>query len=100
MYTASREATRFASAIGEGGTLNYQNCDAIKQVAIDSGWFGGVNADNINISYESNPGEQIATCVSGSPIEVTLGTRVVVDVSADYVPITPILPTIPSYNFV
>jgi Flp pilus assembly protein TadG len=95
VYTASREATRFASAVGEGGTQNYQNCDAIKQVAVDSGWFGGVNADNIDIYYESAPGEQIGTCVTGTPFEAKLGNRIVVDVAADYQPITPILPTIP-----
>ena len=97
VYTASREATRFASAIGENDTLNYQDCDAIKQVAIDSGWFGGVNSDNNNIviSYEASPGTQIGTCVPGSPFNAKLGTRVVVEVSADYVPIVGILPKIP-----
>ncbi len=62
VFTASREATRFGSSVGDGNTKNYLNCEAIAQRAVFSGQFGGVQEDDVTIYYELSPGDIIASC--------------------------------------
>jgi hypothetical protein len=62
VYTASREASRFATSVGEGGTRNYLNCNAIADRAVFHGAFGGVQMNDVTIYYESSPGIIIASC--------------------------------------
>ena len=86
VYTASREAARYGSSVGgwENETPNYQDCEGIIDTAVNSGWFGGVTEENVNIFYESSPGvEPITNC----PYNVPLGYRIVVEVNAVYQPI-------------
>ena len=91
VYTASREAARFGSSVGDEGVPNYMNCDGIRQMAVDMGWFGGIIADNVDVYYESRIDELPIAC----PQNVDLGYRVVVEVTSVYQPLTGILPEIP-----
>lgn len=83
VYTASREAARYGSSVGDGGVTHYMDCDGIRQVAQDTGFFGGVNTTNVNVYYEAKPGDTPVTC----PSDVPLGYRLVVEAQADYTPL-------------
>ncbi|PKO04524.1 MAG: hypothetical protein CVU41_16470 [Chloroflexi bacterium HGW-Chloroflexi-3] len=85
VYTASREAARYGTSVGEDKNLpNYVNCSEIALRAQQSGFFGGVNASDVIIYYESTPGTKLADCGSYDPI---LGDRLVVEVAAEYKPL-------------
>lgn len=62
VYTASREASRFASSVGELGEPNYLQCAEIANVAVDMGFFGGVNLEDVMVFYESSPGVITGSC--------------------------------------
>jgi len=110
VFTASREATRFATSVGNGATKNYLNCEAIANMAASSGSFGGVQLNDITISYESTPGTIVATCPnvsSGSvPLiigctsgdceyEPELGHRILVEIETDFGSLIGIVPDLP-----
>jgi len=89
VYTASREAARFGSSVGEDKiTPNYMNCSEIALRAQESGFFGGVNASNVIIYYEQSPTSQIDERVDCDGIyRPKLGDRLVVEVAAEYEPL-------------
>lgn len=93
VYTASREAARYGSSVGvnAGGITNDQDCAGMIQVAMDTGFFGGITASDVTISYESIPGTVVGTC----PTPTQLGDRVLVQVDSVYQPIFGIIPEIP-----
>jgi len=85
VFTASREATRYGSSVGEDDiNPNYSNCSEIALRAQQSGFFGGVNSSDVVIYYEQKTGTKIGDCGSYKPV---LGDRVVVEVSAIYDPL-------------
>jgi Flp pilus assembly protein TadG len=88
VYTASREAARYGSAAGlvirNGFEIErYRDCEGIKEVAVDTGFFGGVNTTNVNVYYEATPGSSRESC----PSDVPLGYRLVVEAQADFTPL-------------
>ncbi len=99
---ASREAVRFASAIGFNDNtyyLKYQYCSGIRAVAKKYGFLLNLQDSNIAIAYDSGPGTTAITtkCAAGttndSTVVATMGkTRVKVTVSANYSPITKLIP--------
>jgi Flp pilus assembly protein TadG len=98
---ASREAVRFGSAIGfEDNTYyrKYQYCSAIREVAKVSSFLVDLQDSNIVIEYDNGPGSPIFdTCPVGvvrdTTIVVNTGQdRVKVTVSANYSPLTKLLP--------
>lgn len=93
VYTASREATRYATAVGDFSSPQYLNCAGIEQMAIGSGWFGGITTDDIDIHYESTPGTNEGEC--GGTYVPVLGDRVVVEIDTTYRPILGIIPEMP-----
>jgi len=121
VFTASREASRFASSVGQSGNENYMNCQAIVEVATDMGFFGGVSDGDVKIYYESTPGyiegscfkitesgtdkyipvkgncfDGSLTCSETTPrLFPELGYRVRVDINTTYRPIAGIIPEIP-----
>lgn len=121
VYTASREASRFASSVGELGQPNYLQCAEIANVAVDMGFFGGVNFEDVLIFYESSPGvitgscfkiadagkekfialkgncyDGSITCSNTTPrYQPAFGDRVQVQVQTLYKPIVGILPEMP-----
>ena len=101
---ASRQAARYGAATGEINNVTfYQDCDGIRQVANQSAYI--IKFENVNITYDRglNPdGSQIP--ISGinpnpskdsCPVEydtIRNGDRLIVQVSAIYKPIIPIIP--------
>ena len=92
VFTASREASRFGSSVGDIQNPNFENCGMISQVAQDAGFFGGVSPSDITIYYEKSPGVKAGDCGSYHP---DLGDRLVVEVQTTYRPIIGIIPTMP-----
>ncbi len=104
---ASRQAARYGAGSGESGNGTYfQDCEGIREVANRSAIL--TEFDEINITYDRGltaEGEQVAipevdpspeadTC----PVEDNIirnGDRIIVQVSASYEPIIPILPLEP-----
>lgn len=98
IFTASREATRYGSSVGEGGLPNYKNCEQIAETAVRMGSFGGIQYDDISIYYESSPGVWVADCNPGvepanryNPI---LGDRVVVEINTEFRSLVGIVPDV------
>lgn len=87
VFTASREAARYGSSVGvgsDGVITRDRDCAGIAQVAIDMGLFVTIDPNDVQITYESSPGEIIGSCPN--PPSTTLGDRIVVEVSATYHP--------------
>ncbi len=99
--TASREAARFASASGldDAGNLSYQDCPAIRNAARKVGFLLNLADSDILVKYDHGPygtGAAIPDCdsASGPQTDINPGPcdRVVVTVTAKFVPIVPIVP--------
>lgn len=96
--SASREAARFAASAGDSGpgTLNhYQDCDGIRAAAGRvSEPLIEIQPSNVEIEYDSGPGTALLSPPGCPPpvSEVSLGTRVIVRVSAEYQPVVPLVP--------
>lgn len=84
VVTAAREAARYGSAVE-----NYQDCTGIQQAAVRVGGMAGVQAGNVNISYDDGFGGSVRSCPPGV---LPLGSRVIVQVQG--VPYTPLLPLV------
>ncbi len=98
VVNASRDAVRYASAIGRGddGLFKYNNCAVIKSVATTSAYI--VPLSSISITYDQGPTDTSTHPVCDAPsgedsdIEVDTGYRVTVEVKASYSPIVKLLP--------
>ena len=98
---ASREAVRFASAIGyHDNTFNhkYQYCSAIREMARRSAFFMNLQDTDIVIQYDHGPGTAVFdTCPAGvtrdTTVIVKMGQdRAKVTVTAAYSPLTRLVP--------
>ena len=98
---ASRNASRYASAVGyeETGTyLKYIYCDGIRNAAIESAYLLSPSDLTITISYGSTPpdtnskGYCDASGGDDTDIDVSTGDRVTVVVEAKYKPILNLIP--------
>lgn len=106
---ASREAVRFASAIGFDDTTyyrKYQYCSGIRAVAKKYGFLLNLQDSNIAIAYDNGPGTSPVTtkCAAGMTndptVAITMGKdRAKVTVTVSYAPLTKLLP-IPPRDFV
>ena len=103
---ASRNASRFASAVGLTLALDNTNyyhkyvyCDGIKDVAADSAYLVPASSLTVTISYDDGNGNTLAVCdATGGEdadvlaVPVDTGDRVTVVVSAPYQPIVRLVP--------
>jgi len=98
---ASRNASRYASAVGyeETGTyLKYIYCDGIKNAAIESAFLTRPSDLTVTITYGGAPPDTNSkgTCdaVGGNDtdIDVDTGDRVTVVVTANYKPVLKLIP--------
>jgi hypothetical protein len=98
LQSASREATRYGSAVGviPGGIPPYANCAEILAAAIRVGSMGGVKAENISIYYDHGQNNTTFSNSCPPPEPVVLGDRIHVQIQENYQPIVP-LPLIPSF---
>lgn len=108
--TASREAARFGSATGldTGGTPQYQNCAAIRAAAQRADFLNVIEDANIIIQYDHGAGTPYTgseppirgyptpfdTCTGSvdTGVQVVMGDRIVILVTAQFQPIVPIVP--------
>ncbi len=98
---ASREAVRFGSAVGldDDGELKYKHCSKIREVARRTSFFASIPDLAIEINYDHGPGTaqlSPSPCAVGVDVApgyfVNSGDRVIVRVSAQYSPLTNIIP--------
>ena len=94
---ASRDAARYASAVGKGddGYDKYNNCVGIQNIAKKSAFI--VTLSSISISYTDKNGNNPEVCdltIIGEDTGVTVdsGSRVTVTVTASYKPVVKLIP--------
>lgn len=93
VFTASRDAVRYASGVGTNtaNVVFYRDCNGIIQRAISRGSIAGIDAADVVISYDHGPDNNGAidpiNAVCPVPDELKSGDRVVVSVSTLYSPI-------------
>jgi Flp pilus assembly protein TadG len=101
MTNASREASRFASAVGFNDNTyykKYQYCSAIRNAAKNSAFLMNLQDSNIVIEYDHGPSTAVFdTCPSGVANDPTIVVkngqdRVKVTVSASYLPLVQLIP--------
>jgi len=98
--TASREASRYGSAVGGAstGVPRYLDCAGMRQAARRLGSLAGIRDSDIVITYDDgDPTHVLGSCPVGGVGSTWggLGTRVNVSVSTSYSPIVPLVPIQP-----
>lgn len=96
--TSTREATRYGSAAGDIGnyTPHYEDCAGIRAAAKRMGVFAGVSDGDIQIAYDHGPGTNPFASSCPPTVPVSLGDRVMVQVSTTFTPIIPLV-NLPSF---
>lgn len=94
---ASREAVRYASAVGldDSGSYNkYEYCAGIKEMARRSAYFTPLT---VNITYDTGPGTGSYDTCNGAAdtVDISSGDRVKVEVIANYSPMVNLIPIPP-----
>jgi hypothetical protein len=93
--SATREAARYAAAVGDSGNgvPYYNDCAGIQAAAQRVGILAGIENDDVDIRYDDGPGGSWThigcPAPSGRP---RLGDRIVVTVTGHFEPIVPIVP--------
>ena len=92
---ASREASRYASVIGQDelGNFAYKYCDGIREKANKSAFL--ITLTSITITYDTGPGTTTFDTCNGTldnGVSVSSGDRVEVTVQADYEPMVRLIP--------
>jgi Flp pilus assembly protein TadG len=100
--SSSREAARFGAAVGDEGigTLSkFEDCVGIRAAAKRvTNAFLNLEDSNITIQYDKGPATGIFATCPPNPLDVQLGDRIVVNVTATFSPILPV--GIPSFDIV
>jgi Flp pilus assembly protein TadG len=96
--SASREAARYGSASGDMDPTylaRYKDCDGMRAAAQRVGVLGDISAANISITYDSGPGTAViaSSCPPGD--NITMGDRVVIQVTSQWTPLVPLVPLQP-----
>lgn len=95
--TASREAARYGSSVGDsgGGTPFYLDCAGIRAAAKRLGGPGNVQDVDITISYDRGPGTSVIGSCPVSAESIILGDRIIVQVIGHFDP----APAVPLFDF-
>lgn len=108
VVSASREAARWGSAVGEAPSSapRYQDCTSIRASAVRVGSFAGVSPNTVVINYDHGPVNPpnapvvFANCplagTGPNSSQVNRGDRIVVRVTVQYTPIVPFV-NLPSF---
>ena len=92
---AAREAARYGSATGinERGMFRFEDCEEIINTAVQVGFLGSVQPENVNVTYDSGPGTPVlGGCPSNTDgntaqppnTQVQTGTRIVVRIESPF----------------
>jgi Flp pilus assembly protein TadG len=100
VVSASREAARYGAAVGlvEGTTVErFRDCASIRDAGVRVSSMAGVSPTNITVRYDKGPNSTVfGSCPIGSVgPDVTLGDRILIDVTIDYKTIVPLVPIPP-----
>jgi len=103
--SASREATRYASATGTSprGVPYYQDCRGIRDAAKRMAFINPLEDAQITIQYDNGPGTTPTPyCEPGNDVDVNFipqpGSRVLVRVEMNFLPLVPGLLPYPSFT--
>lgn len=100
--SASREAARYGAAVGDDGigtVAKYEDCEGIRDAAKRvTNAFLNLENSNISIQYDKGPASAIFATCPPNPLNVQLGDRIIVNVTATFSPILPV--GIPSFDIV
>ena len=91
VFTASREGARYGSVAG-----NYTDCAGIRNAAIRTGTFAGVQSGQISINYDHGPGTSTYSSCNSS-LDPDSGDRIIVSVNVPFQPF--LLPYVGLFNF-
>jgi Flp pilus assembly protein TadG len=90
VQTASREAARYGSAVGDSGNgvPRYADCGEIRQAGATRSGLAGLAVADIVVTFDNGPGTGVtATCPSSGnidPADVAAGDRIVVTATTTY----------------
>jgi hypothetical protein len=102
--SASREAARYGSTVGDPGDPHYVDCDGILAAAQETTEsLISLDGSNVEITYEDETLTPIAlkTCATMTEAELERWYRVVVEVTVEYEPLVPLLrPIIGTHDLV
>jgi hypothetical protein len=88
--SASREAARYGSAVGEvNGVDRYRDCAGIRDAARRVGAFAGIVDGDITIQYDDGTNLIDAACPPG--VTIDLADRIVITVSKNFTPLVPLV---------
>jgi Flp pilus assembly protein TadG len=88
--TATREAARYGSAVGDSGNgvPRYADCSEIKQAGASRSGLANLEADDLAVTFDNGPGTAvIATCPASGNIDpglIAAGDRIVVTATLTY----------------
>lgn len=85
VYTAAREAVRYAIPITPG-TPPYLDCAGIREVARNYGGPGGVQNADVLITYDSGPGTSTTGSCPVPAASIDSGDRIIVQVTGHFTP--------------
>jgi hypothetical protein len=88
VYTATREATRYAITVGVngGGTPHYLDCAGIRDIAKSFGAAGQVTDPDVTITYDGGPGTASIGSCPVNPTDLQTGDRIIVQVVGHFEP--------------
>jgi Flp pilus assembly protein TadG len=90
--TSSRDAARYGAAAGDvgGGVPHYLDCAGIRAAARKNAILANIPDANITISYDTGPGTAKIATSCPAPSQLTLGSRIVINVATTFDPIVPL----------
>ena len=99
VVTASREAARYGTAIGDNGsgTPRYLDCGGIADKALAIGRFAGVDADTIVVQYDTAILGVVECASLTNPNDIRFGDRISISVTATYTPLATAFFDLPSF---
>jgi hypothetical protein len=92
--SASREAARYAAAIGisDNGVEFYNDCAGIRAAAQRVGILAGIQDSDVVIQYDQGPGTTPYSVCPAPGSGPGLGDRIVVSVTGHFQPVVPVVP--------
>jgi hypothetical protein len=93
VFSSVREAARYGSAAGDVGNYvpHYLDCNGIRAAAKRLGSMAGVQDQHITISYDHGPNTSTFANTCPPSVPVQLGDRIVVQITAYYQPLLPLV---------
>lgn len=97
VFNAAREAARYGQVTAEvDGIKQYQDCDGIKNRAVNFRFISDYTVDDVNIHYDQGPGStptpDCDAMTTGYWETIMTGSRIIVTINSAYSPVLPFIP--------